>query len=166
MYIIRPISAKMGVNEEGFKRLIKKLSPFIPLRLKTHAVTVVPRLAPIMTLVACESVISPELTKPTTITVVADDDWITDVTPSPVRNPDMRFPVSFESSLFRLSPALFSSAEPMTDMPNKKRQSPPRRVKKSKKSIKNRSSKFFWQISNHKALYNAAVKSKIMAALN
>ena len=38
------------------------------------AVMVVPIFAPIMMLVACLSVIIPALTKPTTITVVADDD--------------------------------------------------------------------------------------------
>ena len=45
----------------------------IPARLSTHAVTVVPILAPIIMLMACFSVIRPELTKPTTITVVAEE---------------------------------------------------------------------------------------------
>ena len=46
----------------------------MPLRLKIHAVTVVPMFAPMITLIDCLSVMIPELTKPTTITVVADED--------------------------------------------------------------------------------------------
>ena len=52
----------------------KKLSLWMPVRLRIHAVTVVPTFAPIMTWIAWRRVISPEFTKPTTITVVADDD--------------------------------------------------------------------------------------------
>ena len=68
-----PIRASIGVKEAGFKRLIQTLPLSIPARLSSHAVTVVPTLAPMITLMACRSVISPELTKPTTITVVADE---------------------------------------------------------------------------------------------
>ena len=53
---------------------IKKLSLWMPVRLKIHAVTVVPTFAPIMTSIALLRVISPEVTKPTTITLEADDD--------------------------------------------------------------------------------------------
>ena len=53
---------------------MKMLSPSTPVRLSSHAVTVVPTLAPIMTLMACFRLIMPELTKPTTITVVAEED--------------------------------------------------------------------------------------------
>ncbi len=45
----------------------------IPARLRIHAVTVVPTLAPMITLMACLKVMSPEFTKPTTITVVAEE---------------------------------------------------------------------------------------------
>ena len=45
----------------------------MPARLRNHAVTVVPTFAPMMTLMAWRSVISPEFTKPTTMTVVADE---------------------------------------------------------------------------------------------
>ena len=69
-----PIRARTGVNEDGFKSLIKKLSPLSPVRLNIQAVTVVPTLAPIITPTDCAIVIMPELTKPTTITVVADED--------------------------------------------------------------------------------------------
>ena len=48
-------------------------------------VMVVPMLAPIIMPIACLNFIIPELTKPTTITVVAYDDCITSVTPAPKR---------------------------------------------------------------------------------
>ena len=81
------------MKELGFSRFIHTFPLSIPARLSSHAVTVVPTLAPMMTLMACRSVISPELTKPTTITVVADELWITAVTPRPVRKPVMTRPV-------------------------------------------------------------------------
>ena len=40
----------------------------------SHAVTVVPMLAPMMIPIACATFIIPEFTNPTTITVVAEDD--------------------------------------------------------------------------------------------
>ncbi len=52
-----------------------------------HAVTVVPILAPIMTATAPVSDKSPAFTKLTTITVVADEDWIVVVTNIPVKTP-------------------------------------------------------------------------------
>ena len=68
-----PASAKTGVKEDGFRRLTIRFPPSIPARLSTHAVTVVPMFAPMIMLMACFSVISPELTNPTTMTVVADE---------------------------------------------------------------------------------------------
>ena len=44
-------------------------------------------LAPMMTPMACVSVSKPALTKLTTITVVADEDWITVVISKPVITP-------------------------------------------------------------------------------
>ena len=66
---------------------MKKLPLEIPARLRIQAVTVVPMLAPIIIWMACRRVISPELTKPTTITVVAEELCITAVTTRPVSNP-------------------------------------------------------------------------------
>ena len=68
-----PISARTGVKEEGFSSWINRLLLEMPARLKIQAVTVVPMLAPIIIWMACRRVISPELTKPTTITVVAEE---------------------------------------------------------------------------------------------
>ena len=69
-----PIMARIGENEEGFNNLIKRLSPSIPLKLRIQEVAVVPILAPMIIPTACDNFIIPELTNPTTITVVAEDD--------------------------------------------------------------------------------------------
>ena len=80
--IIMPITASTGENDDGFKRLIHP-APLIPVSDNIHEVTVVPILAPIIIPTACESCIIPELTKPTTITVVADESPMTFI---PYRN--------------------------------------------------------------------------------
>ena len=92
---IIPTIAKIGVNDVGFKRLTKMLSLVIPVRLNIQAVMVVPTLAPIIIPIACLSVIIPEFTNPTTITVVADELCIMAVTPAPRRNPFHLLDVSF-----------------------------------------------------------------------
>ena len=55
-----PTVARMGVKDVGFNMRIKKLSLEMPLRLKSHAVTVVPTFAPIITFIACFKVITPD----------------------------------------------------------------------------------------------------------
>ena len=105
-----PISASTGVKDVGFSRLTQTLPLSMPPRLRSHAVTVVPTFAPMMTLMACRSVIRPELTKPTTMTVVADELWMIAVTPRPVRKPMATLPVILPSRLRRLPPARRSSA--------------------------------------------------------
>ncbi len=69
-----PITAKTGENAVGFSNFTKKLSLSIPDKLKTQEVIVVPIFAPIIMGAACESRKSPELTNPTVITVVAEED--------------------------------------------------------------------------------------------
>ena len=69
-----PIIARTGVKEDGFKRLIHTFPLSIPVRLKSQDVIVVPILAPMIIPIAWESFMIPEFTKPTTITVVAEDD--------------------------------------------------------------------------------------------
>ena len=67
------IAASIGENDIGFSSCMKTLSPSSAVRLRSHAVAVVPILAPIITGIACLSCIIPEFTKPTSITVVADE---------------------------------------------------------------------------------------------
>ena len=71
---IIPITASIGEKDDGFNILINILSLCIPVRLSIHDVTVVPIFAPMMMPTACLSFMIPELTSPTTMTVVADDD--------------------------------------------------------------------------------------------
>ena len=130
-----PAVARMGVKEVGLSILIKRLSLEMPLKLRSHAVTVVPTFAPIITLIACFKVITPELTKPTTMTVAAEELWITAVTTRPVRKPAVLFWVSLARSSFRLPSARRSNASLITLMPNRNRLKPPASVKMSNKFI-------------------------------
>ena len=105
-----PIRASTGVKELGLRRETKRLPLSMPARLSIQAVTVVPMLAPMMTFIACFRLISPEFTKPTTITVVAEELWIMAVTPRPVSRPAILLVVSLPSRLRSLPPALRSRA--------------------------------------------------------
>ena len=138
-----PITASTGVNDDGFSSCRNRLSPLMPDSDSSHAVTVVPMFAPMITGIDCRRLRSPELTKPTTMTVVADDDWITAVTARPVSRPENRPLVSFARMAFSESPARFSSAVPITLMPNRNRLSEPSMVKKSKIVISQRSLSVF-----------------------
>ena len=59
----------------------------------------------------------PELTKPTTMTVVAEEDWITAVTTTPSKKPFRRLEVSLVRMDLSRLPAHFSRADPMMLMP-------------------------------------------------
>ncbi len=99
------------------------------------AVMVVPMLAPIPTLIACISDMSPALTNPTSITVVADELWMTAVTPAPTPTAANLFFVSFSSPSRSLSPAMASRPSDISFMPYRKSPRPPSTIAKSQKSI-------------------------------
>ena len=80
-------------------------------RAMSWPVMVVPMLAPMMIHTACRRVIMPELTKPTTITVVAEEDWITAVITAPTRTPRNRLEVSRSRMRFIRLPAAASRPE-------------------------------------------------------
>ena len=61
--------------------------PLMSDRQRIQPVTLVPRMAPSTMPIACRTCIMPELTKPTTMTEVAEEDWITAVTPVPSNTP-------------------------------------------------------------------------------
>ena len=94
-----------------------EMSALNPSQATSHAVTVVPMFAPMITLIACASVRRPAFTKLTTITVVAEDDWITEVIPSPVSTPLKGLAVIAERKLRSLLPAAFWSPELMRFIP-------------------------------------------------
>jgi hypothetical protein len=60
-----------------------------------------------ITLIACARVRRPAFTKLTTITVVADEDWIKVVIPKPVSTPLKGLDVIADRKLRRRSPAAF-----------------------------------------------------------
>ena len=133
--MVTPTIAKMGEKEEGFKSCKNPPEPSTPVRLKSQAVTVVPTFAPRITPTAWESFIIPEFTNPTTITVVADEDWITAVTPAPRRIAISLLEVSFSKIISSLPPEAFFSPSPSTSIPYKNNASPPIIVSTLKISI-------------------------------
>ena len=74
--MIRRIPIKANTREKfsGFSSLIKALSDSTPTRVKIQAVMVVPMLEPMMTPIVWLIDIIPEFTRPTSITVTAEDD--------------------------------------------------------------------------------------------
>ena len=130
-----PIIASIGVKDVGLSSCIKMLSPCIPVSDNSHDVIVVPILAPIITPIACDSRIIPEFTKPTTITVVADDDWITAVTKAPSMMALKGLEVIFSRIRSRRLPDSFSRPCPIAFIPNRNSASPPTIVRMPKISI-------------------------------
>ena len=92
-------------------------------------------MAPIITFTACSSCIIPEFTKPTTITMVAVEDWITAVTPAPTKTALTGLLVSFSSIFSSLLPETLDRPSPIMCIPYRNRASPPIIVRRSKKSI-------------------------------
>ena len=130
-----PIRASTGEKELGFKSSIKRLVPSIPVRLKIQEVAVVPILAPMMIPTAWLSFMMPEFTNPTTITVVAEDDWITAVTPAPKSTACQRFFVKVSRMRSILPPDAWERPSPIIDIPYKKKANPPRKESTEKMSI-------------------------------
>ena len=81
----------MPMKKTGQAKLL--ISTEKPKNAINHAVTVVPMLAPMITLIACANVSSPALTKLTVRTVVAVDDCTAAVTNVPVSKPVKRLRV-------------------------------------------------------------------------
>ena len=71
---ITPMRAKIGEKFSGFSMEISRLSPSMPAMLRIQAVRVVPMLEPIIRPTVWLSSMMPELTSPTSITVMADED--------------------------------------------------------------------------------------------
>ena len=69
-----PNTAKISEKLSGFNNRMMKLSPSKPVKLRIHDVTVVPMLEPMMTPMAWDNCMMPEFTKPTSITVTAEED--------------------------------------------------------------------------------------------
>ncbi len=89
------------------------------------AVTVVPMSAPKIMPIDCGNVSSPAEIKPTTRTVVTDEDWMTAVTNAPVKTALNRLVVSRASSVFILPPAILFRASVIWSRPYKNKANPP-----------------------------------------
>ena len=93
------------------------------------AVMVVPILAPRITPIAWARVMNPELTKPITITVVADELWMMAVTPAPTITADTGLEVMVSKNCLSRLPASFCNPLDMICIPNRKMPSPPTALK-------------------------------------
>ena len=93
------------------------ISTLKPKRAMTHAVNVVPTLAPIITAIDCANVINPAFTKLTTMTVEAEELCIKAVMKKPVMVPVARLRVMAPRMLRRRSPAAFCKPSLITFIP-------------------------------------------------
>ena len=96
-----------------------------------HAVSVVPMLAPMMTLMAWESVSNPAETNDTVITVVAVEDCTLAVINAPVKRLVNRLVVIVANTLRNLAPAIFWRPSLITFMPYMSRATQPIKTKNS-----------------------------------
>ena len=129
-FFLLPLSEKISGMPTASRGMAKAaMSTLKPTAVIIHAVTVVPMLAPMMTPIASERVIRPAFTKLTTITVVAEDDWMRAVSVTPVSTPMNLFLVIHARILRRRSPANFSRPSLIIFIPKRKRPSEPRSAK-------------------------------------
>ena len=112
-----PMRATTGAKFSGLRSWRKRALLSMPERARIQAVRVVPTLEPMMTPRVCPSSMIPELTRPTSMTVTAEDDCMAMVMPAPRRRPLIGLPVIFLRSCSSLPPASFSRREERTDMP-------------------------------------------------
>ena len=108
-------------------------------------VAVLPRLAPMTTPIACVKEISPALTKPIRVTVVAVEDWASAVIKAPDAKALMGLPVKASRICLREPPAKATSPSDSSIMPIRKRPSPPKKGKRVS-SIKECEQRNKWQI--------------------
>ena len=101
-----------------------------------QAVSVVPMLAPMMTLMACTRVSKPALTNETVIKVVAVELWTAAVTNMPVKAPVKRFVVIAPSTWRNCGPANVCRAALIDFIPNMSKAREPSSLKIISKDIR------------------------------
>ena len=109
--MITPIIIAIGARLAGLKNFAHSTLD------TSQPVTVVPIFAPMMTPIAWDRFMIPAFTNPTTITVVADELWITAVINAPSITPKSLFFVSASNRDFILLPAAFSKPCAMICIP-------------------------------------------------
>ena len=108
MMRIIPMRATMSEKQEGLRSFNTILSPeSMPASDRIHAVSVVPISDPKITPTVWGSSIMPELTKPTSMTVIAEDDWMAIVMMAPIVRPLNLLSVALLRSFSSLPPAVF-----------------------------------------------------------
>ena len=112
-----PITAAMGASEVGLSSRIRILVSCKSPRRMIWEVIVVPMLAPMITPTACRSLRIPALTRPTTMTVVAEELWTAAVMAAPNRMLRKMLFVSFCRIFSILEPESRSSPAPIVDIP-------------------------------------------------
>ena len=113
-----PINNAIGARVSVSNSHSSQLSPASrKARFVSHAVMVVPMLAPRTMETACFNVRTPAPIKATARTMVAVELWITAVTKAPVRTPVTTLPVSFPRTFLRAAPELFFRPSPMISIP-------------------------------------------------
>ena len=112
-----PTIIASGARDLGFRSMRKKLSVCRSLRRRMCAVIVVPMFAPMMTPMALRSLRTCALTRPTTMTVVAEEDWMAAVTSAPSATPLITVSVIFSSVRSRRPPDARSRPDASIDMP-------------------------------------------------
>ena len=100
-----------------------------------------------MTPMVWPSSMTPEFTRPTSITVMADEDWMAMVMPAPSKRLLTGLEVMRLSSRSSLPPAIFSRLLDMVFIPYRKKASPPQSVKTEKISMR-----FSLSNSDHEAV--------------
>lgn len=111
------LEKKSGMAKANIGSANAAISILKPKAEMIQAVTVVPILAPMMTPIDWPNVSKPAFTKLTTITVVAEDDWIRAVIKTPVSMPVTRLVVIAVKIRRNRSPANFCKPSLMVFMP-------------------------------------------------
>ena len=120
-----PMAISTGEKKSGFSTV--SISLEICVSETIQAVIVVPIFAPMMMPTACERFIMPAFTKPTTMTVVAEDDCTSAVIAAPSTTAIKRFFVTMSRKPEIRLPAAFCMPSLMTDIPYRNIPNPPRR---------------------------------------
>ena len=90
---------------------------------------VVPIFAPMIIETACFNFSTPELTNATTMTVVAEEDWMTAVTPAPSSTPLSLLDTNRSNRLSIFPPETTFNPSPNIDMPKSSILKPPNNSK-------------------------------------
>ena len=119
IFLINASITPINTNNDRYREIFKLSKE------AKRPVTVVPIFEPIIIAAAWLRVITLAFTNPITITVVAEELWITAVTKAPIKTPFIRFPAIFSNKFFILSPAISFKLSLINFIANMKTPTPP-----------------------------------------